>query len=178
MPEITTAPPLAWSRPVPRQSLVVISHASHPGMSGWMRRSCLEVCPIPAALPRVRRYARRTLDEWELAYLADDVELVVSELATNAMWAAQPPAPAASGVRAGPPVMVVYLAMERDQLVTQVWDSCLEPPVRRAHDDDAETGRGLELVQALSDGWGSCAAEPGGKIVWARFDLKRNAGLA
>jgi hypothetical protein len=74
--------------------------------------------------------------------------------------------------------MVVYLAMERDQLVAQVWDSSLEPPLRRAHDDDAETGRGLELVQALSDRWGSCAAEPGGKIVWARFDLKRNASLA
>jgi histidine kinase-like protein len=144
-----------------------------PGMSAWVRRSCLEVRPIPAALPRVRRYARRTLGEWKLGYLADDVELVISELATNAMWASQPPAPAAPGVRAGrqgdpgvragAPVMAVYLAMERDQLVALVWDSCLEPPVRRAHDDDAEAGRGLELVQALSDGWGSCAAEPGGK---------------
>jgi hypothetical protein len=43
--------------------------------------------------------------------------------------------------------------------------------VHHDHDDDAESGRGLELVRALSDRWGCCIPVAGGKVVWAQFAL-------
>jgi hypothetical protein len=91
-----------------------------------------------------------------------------------AMQAAVPvvAVPVAPGMQAAAPVIAVYLALEHARLTVLVWDCCPQRPVRRAHDDDAETGRGLELVQALSDSWGSCAAGLG-KVTWARFDLNR-----
>lgn len=36
----------------------------------------------------------------------------------------------------------------------------------------------LELVQALSDRWGTGATGQGGKVVWARFDLSTSRDLS
>jgi len=95
---------------------------------------------------------------------------VVSELATNAVTAT-------IGMQAAAPV-ALYLALERGRLYVLVWDACPDLPARRDHASDAESGRGLELsgrglqlVQALSADWGACA-QPGGKVTWARFDLE------
>jgi hypothetical protein len=59
--------------------------------------------------------------------------------------------------------------------VISVWDASPEPPTRIDAADDAENGRGLLLVEALSKQWDWFPAEPGsppanghhGKIVWA-----------
>lgn len=40
---------------------------------------------------------------------------------------------------------------------------------------DAESGRGLVLVAALADRWGTVPYPPSGKTVWAEFDLRRPA---
>jgi anti-sigma regulatory factor (Ser/Thr protein kinase) len=148
---------------------------SRPGAGGAFHpsphRSYLEFAAVPAALPYVRRHTRQTLAAWELRYLADDTELVVCELVTNAVRATRE-APPAPGIRAGAPAVAVYLALDRDQLAVLVWDASPRQPARRAHDDDAETGRGLELVQALSDEWGTCPSDQAGKVVWAKFGLR------
>lgn len=124
-------------------------------------RSYLEVGAIPAALPYVRRHTRQTLAAWELSEIADDAELVLSELVTNALQATQVERQAAAQV------VAVYLALDLDRLFVLVWDCCPEPPVHHGHAaDDAETGRGLKIVQALADRWGTCPVE-GGKVVWA-----------
>lgn len=50
----------------------------------------------------------------------------------------------------------------------QVWDASDQLPVREAVPPDAETGRGLMLVESLADEWGSYTPEASsGKVVWA-----------
>jgi anti-sigma regulatory factor (Ser/Thr protein kinase) len=151
----------------------------------------LEFPAVPAALPYVRRHTRQTLATWQLGYLADDVELVVSELVTNAVRATQDAGPREAGppvagppvagprvagprvaaILAGPPAVAVYLTLDRDRLAVLIWDSSPRPPARREHDYDDESGRGLELVQALTDDWGVCPGDLAGKVVWAKFRL-------
>ena len=76
-------------------------------------------------------------------------------------------------MQAATPV-ALYLALEHARLYALVWDCCPDLPVLRAHADDAESGRGLELVRALSADWGACA-EQGGKVVFAMFDREKQS---
>ena len=69
--------------------------------------------------------------------------------------------------------MALYLAADTDRLTLLVWDASPELPARHQHDDDAVSGRGLEIISALADRWGSWGPVAGGKVVWAWFDLDR-----
>jgi anti-sigma regulatory factor (Ser/Thr protein kinase) len=126
-------------------------------------RSYLEVAAVPGAVPYARRCTRHTLAAWKLADISADAELVVSELMTNAVTASR-------GIRATAPV-ALYLALDGRRLSLLVWDACPALPAQRRRDDDAAGGRGLQIVQALSDRWGTCAIPGRGKVVWARFEL-------
>ena len=126
-------------------------------------RSYLEVAAVSSAVPHARRCTRHTLATWQLDQIANDIELVVSELVTNAIRATVEMQLAAH--------VVLYLAADPGRLTLLVWDACPEPPVSQPHEDDAAGGRGLEIVEALSDRWGSWTPVQGGKIVWAWFDL-------
>ncbi|MDQ2814290.1 MAG: ATP-binding protein [Actinomycetota bacterium] len=54
------------------------------------------------------------------------------------------------------------------QLLILVWDASRQPPVRVDASDEAENGRGLMLVEAVSEHWGWCPGEDSdGKFVWA-----------
>ena len=129
------------------------------------QRSYLEAAAAPAALPYIRRHTRQIVAAWRLGHLADEIELVVSELITNAVTATL-------GLQAAAPV-ALYLALDRHGLYVLAWDCCPDLPVLRAHVGDAESGRGLELVSTLSGVWGACAcAERGGKVTWARFEVR------
>jgi anti-sigma regulatory factor (Ser/Thr protein kinase) len=66
--------------------------------------------------------------------LADDAELVVSELVTNALQAAW----SASVVL---PVLM-RIRSEGERLVIEVWDAAPAAPELRSHTADAEGGRG------------------------------------
>ena len=131
---------------------------------------CLQAEAHPSALPHARRCARHTLAAWRLGHLADDIELVVSELLTNAIRASL--TATSASVMQTAPVVALYIALDPDLLSVLVWDCCPEPPVQVAHaGDDDETGRGLVIVQALTDQWGICAPSGGGKVVWAQLSL-------
>ena len=128
-------------------------------------RSYVELAAQPGAVPYARRCTRQALTAWRLGSIADDVELVASELVTNSVRAAL-------SLQAAAPI-ALYVALERCGLFILVWDGCPDLPTRRDHAEDAESGRGLELVSALSDEWGAYAcAEPGGKVTWARFEWR------
>jgi anti-sigma regulatory factor (Ser/Thr protein kinase) len=146
------------------------SRESRSGDSGAFRgqgigRSYLEVAAVPSAVPHARRCTKHTLAAWQLGQIADDAELVVSELMTNAIRATVEMQLAAH--------VVLYLAADHSRLTLLVWDACPEPPVSRPHEDDAAGSRGLEIVEVLSDKWGTWAPAQGGKVVWAWFDLDR-----
>ena len=56
-------------------------------------------------------------------------------------------------------------------LVIEVWDTSLEPPYFNTPKTDAEHGRGLQLVDALSVRWGFYYARIGGKVIWCELGL-------
>ena len=128
------------------------------------------------ALPTVPRLARGfvsvTLDGWGLDALADVTELLVSELSTNVVRAATNPDGALRYDADGKiPLLWIRLLCDHVRLMIEVWDtlpSALGAPAMRHPDQDEESGRGLELIEALSDDW-SWEAVPGwhGKRVWA-----------
>jgi anti-sigma regulatory factor (Ser/Thr protein kinase) len=128
--------------------------------TGQQHRFYLAARAEPAAVPLARRRVRHTLATWRLDHLAADTELVVSELLTNAVRAA--------AHEAAP--VALYLALDLDRLFVLVWDCCPEPLVRCGQAGaEAEGGRGLEIVQAISDRWGTCTPAEGGKVVWAQL---------
>ena len=110
----------------------------------------------PRSVGRARELARALLIDWDLEALVDTVELLVSELVTNAM-------------RYGEGEIRLRLLLDRT-LVCEVWDAGLVQPRRRRARDTDEGGRGLQLVGLLSAAWGS-RRTPRGKTVWFELAL-------
>ncbi|MET8139633.1 ATP-binding protein [Sphaerisporangium sp. NPDC005288] len=118
------------------------------------KRASWVLVPEPTTVPKTRRRVRGKLSDWGLAAQSDVVELLVSEVVTNAMrhsWGA-----------------VMSLAMDDGTLRCEVQDTNPAlPQVREVHEGD-EGGRGMYLMQALSTSWGSHPLSTG-KVVW--FEL-------
>jgi anti-sigma regulatory factor (Ser/Thr protein kinase) len=128
----------------------------------WPLQSFLELRPLASAVPRARRHMRQLLWEWDLADSGENAELVVSELLTNAVRATRATEPTA-------PVRL-WLLSDLASVLILVWDSSLQPPVRIDAADDAENGRGLLLVEAISMRWSWYVPHPlDGKVVWAQI---------
>ncbi|MFI0894844.1 ATP-binding protein [Streptomyces sp. NPDC020983] len=108
---------------------------------------------------RTRHALARVLDERGLAHLAETAELVLSELVTNAVNHARPPHGRRIGTR--------FERLEHGVRIEVHDASEWKPELQRASADD-ESGRGLALVDALTDGrWGVSARQGPGKVVWA-----------
>ncbi len=137
--------------------------------SGWPGQSRLELWALPRAVPEARRHSRQVLQDWRLAELSTTVELLVSEIVTNAVQAsAGPPGsrPDQAGA-GGASTLLFWLAGDRERVLIQVWDGCERRPQLRDAGTTAESGRGLLLVEALSAEWGSYVPDGwAGKIVW------------
>lgn len=139
---------------------------AHAGGFAFSRRPLVSRLPLgslPSAIPCARLHTRAILKEWCLDRLVDDAEIIVSELATNALkasWSASD----------GKPI-VLHLQATSECLTIQVWDSVPTAPEPRPHTIDAETGRGLEIVSLLSHRWGFYHPDTGGKLVWAALDI-------
>jgi len=135
-----------------------------PGAGATLTRtSFLELAPLPGAIPCSRLHTMHVLHEWGLRALAEDAALIVSELTTNA-------ADASAVLPERPPIALRLLASEKS-LVIEVWDHSpldLEP---RMADADAECGRGLTVVAAISDRWGCERTGHRRKVVWAELAL-------
>lgn len=126
---------------------------------------------LTTAVPCARVYTRVVLDEWDLADLADSAELIVSELVTNSVQASSDEVGRPRYNEDGLPVVHLRLAFDEGRVVIEVWDSIASPPVARQSQPDEEGGRGLALIQALSERWGWTRV-PGwpGKVVWAELE--------
>jgi anti-sigma regulatory factor (Ser/Thr protein kinase) len=98
-----------------------------------------------------------------LTDLDDAAELLVSEIVTNAVQITQ-----ADG-RTVP--VRLWLLADQARLLILVWDASPLPPVRMSTSDDAEDGRGLLLVNTISNRWNWYAPpQNGGKVVWALLE--------
>jgi len=122
-------------------------------------------CELPAALESVRQarhFTRATLQRWDLGILRDSIELVASELVTNALRYAVP---------VGTPGTPVRLSLVRwtSRVVCAVRDPSVTAPIAKDPDYVAETGRGLHLVDSFSENWGWHPLSGAGKVVWALF---------
>lgn len=129
------------------------------GFSEWPLRTFLELAALPTAVPCARLHARHVVWEWQFpGETRDDSELVVSELVSNAC--------AASGAVAEMPVVRLWLLSDGAQVLILVWDASPRRPVRVDVDEEAESCRGLLLVEAVSSRWGSYYGDQG-KVTWA-----------
>lgn len=138
--------------------------------SGWPMQLYLELWALPRTVPDARRHTRQALREWGLEELSETVELLVSEIITNAVHASAGPAGSGHGqVEADDAsTLLFWLAADGNRALIQVWDSCGRKPLRQEPGSNAESGRGLLLVETLSAQWGSYALNGwAGKVVWA-----------
>ena len=96
--------------------------------------------------------------------------MLVSEIVTNAVRASKDLTASRYAGRwaAGTPPVRLWLSSDSKAVLIQVWDADHRMPVRRETDDlEAESGRGLLLVEALSAEWGAYVSEgSSGKVVW------------
>jgi anti-sigma regulatory factor (Ser/Thr protein kinase) len=139
----------------------------------------LELAALPGALTWARHYTTATLEEWSLpADVVETTELLVSELATNAVVHSQ-----AEGLMSSCPHVArtetgrFWLRLQRSQarLLVEVQDTGMSPPVLQHATMRAESGHGLMLIEALSSKWGYYYAG-GYKIVW--FEMRLAAPLS
>jgi hypothetical protein len=137
---------------------------------GWPLRSYLQLGTLPGAVPCARLHAKLVLWEWGLDRLVETSELLVSEIVTNAVRASTDPTSSHGDEQwaGGLPTVWFWLASDRSNVLIQVWDGNQETPSWRNVGPEAESGRGLLLVERLSAQWGSYTPEGwSGKVVWA-----------
>jgi hypothetical protein len=123
-------------------------------------RPCVERAwpPSPLSVGRARRLLAYHLYAWGLPHLADTAGLVVSELVTNAL----------NHACEGGNVLRTRFERLEDGVRIEVHDASEKKPERRQASAEAESGRGLDLVDVLTGGyWGVSGREGVGKMVWA-----------
>jgi len=123
-------------------------------------------CPLGAGAQSgrtARKFTRTTLREWDLVSLADDAEAIVGEFVANAVSHA---AYAARSAESGQP-LGLRLLRRSGEVMCAVLDPSDIAPVLRMPDRNEEAGRGLQMVDALSDVWGWSPLAGRGKAVWA-----------
>lgn len=168
--DVVPGPRQVVSGPELRSGVGPASTAEQMLTGAWPLRSHLELGALPGAVPSARLHARLVVTEWGLPELAEAVELVVSELVTNSVRAsAGLTGSRYSGRwRPGRPPVRLWAQSDHERVLVQVWDGNDRVPVRQDVDPEAESGRGLLLVETLSEAYGvyqphGCS----GKIVWA-----------
>ena len=139
--------------------------AGHRARTALPLSSSLSLGALPTATPCARLHTKAMLAEWDLGAVADNAELVVSELVTNATNASF-----RQINELALPVIHLRLYTDLSRLRIEVWDCDATPPTVTHAALEDESGRGLMLVQAMCDRWGSDAV-PGwrGKVVWAEL---------
>jgi anti-sigma regulatory factor (Ser/Thr protein kinase) len=122
----------------------------------------------PAAPAEARRRVRDAIRSWRVPVDLDAALLLTSELVTNAIRHE-------AGQGAQAVMLAIAIASSRGRLRVDVHDTSRSLPAVAEVPADAETGRGLLLVETLSDEWGFYRT-PAGKAVY--FTLAFEPGNA
>lgn len=138
-----------WSR--------VLAAPSASAIRPRIRDTSWPVAREAASVGRTRRVLTTQLSSWGLHELTDTAQLLASELITNALRHAHGP-------------IRVHLRVHDAFLRCEVEDADPTGPVPRTAGADAESGRGIELVVALAQTWGSDSTLTG-KTTWFELPL-------
>lgn len=120
----------------------------------------------PESVRAARQFATGVVNGWEMPELADAVELVTSELATNAV----------QHTRADEFQVTIHRLSDGLVRVAVTDRSCTPPAVYTAGDDE-DHGRGLFLVERVAARWDT-ELLPHGKSVWADLEMPLRPGLS
>ena len=135
------------------------------GHTGLPRIATRTLGPDAGSVHAARDFTLATLRRWDAAERGEDIAIVVTELLTNALRHALPwpgdPSPRRP-IRLG-------LLQPGSCVLCAVADPSRAVPVPQGRGSLAETGRGLQIVRALSDMWGYPMLCDAGKVVWAAF---------
>jgi hypothetical protein len=141
--------------------------------------------PVPEEARNARQFVRELLTCWGLGSLTDDAELIIAELVGNAVrhgldtaqfspgMAMHRGAPGRAGraraASSGGESFGLRLCLLRrvGEVMLAVTDPSDEAPAPKAPSYNGESGRGLQIVGALSYVWGWSPIEGQGKAVWA-----------
>jgi anti-sigma regulatory factor (Ser/Thr protein kinase)/anti-anti-sigma regulatory factor len=130
------------------------------------RRHSRRLPTDPSACGVAREVVRVACGEWHVTHIAEEAELVVAELVSNA-------------IRHGGGAVELRVVLGSYLLHLSVCDGSPDPPRRvLAGLDRFDGGRGMILVDAIAEAWGSVPTDRG-KTVWATvrhrtFSQRRN----
>ena len=115
--------------------------------------------PETNAVARARSFVSTTLRAWAAPEdAADTIQLLASELVTNAIVHGLPP-------------IELRLRRTAQEILLEVLDGANFIPRKLRPTPDDEHGRGLQLVALLADRWGTRVTEQG-KAMWCVTGLK------
>ncbi|MFF0568277.1 ATP-binding protein [Streptomyces sp. NPDC004041] len=109
---------------------------------------------------RARMLTQTAMHSWGLASLAEDGKLIVSELVSNVIVHTRCHLTRVAITRVGDDTVRIAVA-----------DTSPLAPAISTSEDDSGSGRGLFLVDALSDRWGY-DLHPASKVVWAELRVR------
>lgn len=158
-------------------------------MDTWPMHSSLALTALSSAAFWARRHTEEVLRKWgPPADVMETAILVVSELVANAVKATadgldegeqrlydHKPTALPYGRVAALGLVRLTVSCDYRRVLIEVWDGGPGSPVLAKPDDDAPSGRGLMLVDALCRRWGwypvagherPGQAERRGKVVW------------
>lgn len=118
----------------------------------------------PQSVPAARRFATGVLRD-SPADARESIELMVSELTTN-------------GIRHGQTSFRLVIEQTPDQIRVEVTDGGSGRPQMRFPAPDEPTGRGLQIVDMLSEEWGVDRDGASGKTVWFTVSVAAQEGEA
>ncbi len=119
----------------------------------------------PEALSETRRLIRTAVAGWGARDRADEIELVADEMITNVLMHTEGSAA----------VTVRMLTGNERRVRVEVEDTSSALPRRREAGEAGVSGRGLQLIEVLTDAWG-VEARGGGKCVWSEFVVADGTG--
>lgn len=121
-------------------------------MSGVLARSC-QLEPAALSASSARQFLREVLLEAGRSQWLDAAELAMSEVVTNAVLHAHTR-------------VELTVQVDDDQVRVEVRDFSPVLPSQRSYTEEATTGRGMALVEAVTLSCGVQSLGPGGKVVW------------
>jgi anti-sigma regulatory factor (Ser/Thr protein kinase) len=128
--------------------------------------------PMTATVPLARHWLSKQLRAWDLAQLEPDASLLVTELVTNAIVHAHSQVHVTATVADG--LLEVAVSDHEPRVSMPYSHESVGLSVPIAEDAElSEGGRGMGLVDVISDAWGVATLDAG-KQVWFRLSVSES----